>query len=100
MRQKLRNPLSLADLLSTAMKPGLSDPKTILLDLQSQWAEIVTPFLERKSKPIKIYGQCLVIEVASSAWAQEMEMMKTEILKKIKSLLVYANITGLRFKVN
>ena len=94
-REPLKNPVPLRDLLAQALKPSPPDPSVSLSLLLSRWEEIVGPLLSRKSAPLKIIGKRLLIGVAGSSWAQEMELRKTGLMEKLKDL----QVEEIRFRI-
>lgn len=99
MRENLKKPLPLKDLLGEALKPAPGDLKTILYHLQSDWGNLVGPTLSRKSFPVRVLGKRLIVEVAGSVWANELEFLKHDLLEKIKSNLPDVPIENMRFEI-
>jgi len=89
MRQKLKNPLSLKDLISNVLGKNKDSPFSFIKGpdlefLQHIWKDMVGDTLEKKTRPIKLYGKRLLVEVAGSSWANEMEFLKPALLNKIR----------------
>ncbi len=53
----------------------------------SLWAKAVGPGIARHSQPASIRGRRLTVIVDSSAWMQQLSLMKPEILEKVNSRL-------------
>lgn len=98
-RPPLKAPIRLGEFLASVLKTKETDPKVLLSHLQYRWSEIVGPLLSRKSLPVKMGGNRLIIGVAGSAWANELEFMKLQILEKIRKDLPDLPIDEIRFQV-
>jgi len=48
--------------------------------LLTDWTELVGPKIAMRTRPDGIYDRTLVIEVVSSAWLQELNMLRAQIL--------------------
>lgn len=60
---------------------------------------MVGPLLNRKCLPVRLSGRRLVIGVAGSAWANELEYLKEELTAKIRQALPSLSIEEIRFEV-
>lgn len=54
-------------------------------EILEEWDEIVGEGIARVTRPVKVSGQALIVEVRSSAWLQELEMMKHELMKRLNA---------------
>ena len=96
MRPKNPRPFSLKDILSDLMdkKHGkLASNENPVSALQRLWPDLAGPLLSRKSKPLKIRGKCLIVGVAGSSWANELDYLKIHLMKKIKDTLPGLELT-------
>ena len=48
--------------------------------LLTEWADLVGPKISSRTRPFGVVNKTLVIEVASSAWLQELNLLRTQIL--------------------
>jgi predicted nucleic acid-binding Zn ribbon protein len=65
-----------------------------------QWSEIVGPMLATKSFPDKFEHGTVWVAVSGSAWAQELRMVKGQIMTKLAKLCGDPNLfTDIRFGV-
>lgn len=48
--------------------------------VHTDWYELVGPRIAQRTRPFGVVGKLLVIEVASSAWLQELNLLKPQIL--------------------
>ncbi len=99
MRKTLKKPLSLGELLPSAFTALAANPKELLYSIQEKWDEIVGLPLGKKTLPLKIYKNRLVIAVAGSAWANELELSKGELIEKLKKNFPHADIDEIRFQM-
>lgn len=65
-----------------------------------QWEEVVGPMLASKSHPDKYDHGTVWVAVSGSAWAQELRMVKNQILGKLRQISGDPNLfTDIRFGV-
>lgn len=82
-----------ADLLSSASSKLTEKQRNVLLDseslivLQSQWKNVVGESLASHTIPIKIAKNRLTIKADHSIFAQQVNMLQSEILKKAQPLV-------------
>lgn len=99
MRNKLKKPLPLADILKIALRmPVLGPSETDFL--RGRWEELVGPKLASRSRPAKVSGGRLVVEVDSFSWANEFEFFRHSLLEKIGALPGAAKIEEIRLQVS
>jgi len=48
--------------------------------VHTEWYDLVGPRIAQRTRPFGVVGKLLVIEVASSAWMQELNLLKPQIL--------------------
>lgn len=68
--------------------------------LISLWREIVDERVQKNTEPIKITNRTLYISTSSSTWAQELSLLKKEIIKKFNTRAGEEAIRDIRFKSN
>ena len=61
------------------------------------WDNLVGPKIAERARPVKIEGKSLILEVDHPAWAQELNFLKPQLLKKISKHYPKSGITNLRF---
>lgn len=98
MRNKLKAPLPLAEILKIALQLPVSGPSEVDF-LSHRWEELVGPKMASRSRPAKVMGKRLIVEVASSAWANEFEFLKHSLLEKIRSLPGASPIEDIRLQI-
>ncbi|GEM_PF-430405 len=63
------------------------------------WPEIVGPLCAAKTRPFLVHEGVMVIKVASSAWANQLNLLKTQYLSAIAERVGSGIITDLRWRV-
>ena len=48
--------------------------------LETEWAELVGPKIAQQTRPDTVRGRTLWVEVASTAWMQQLDLLKPQIL--------------------
>lgn len=74
-------------------------PRTGLAAAQAAWAGMVGEQLAAVATPVSERAATLTIECADSVWAQELDMMQTQLLKRLKDELGELAPSTLRFRV-
>lgn len=69
------------------------------LDALKHWAGAVGPAVARVSRAVEVQGDALVVEVATSEWANELSMMKPAILERLNGRLEAAPVRDIRFRL-
>jgi len=98
VRNKLKAPLPLAEILKIALKLPVSGPSEVDF-LSHRWEELVGPKMASRSRPAKVSGKRLIVEVPSSVWANEFEFLKHSLLERIGSLPGAAPIEEIRLQI-
>jgi hypothetical protein len=65
----------------------------------SLWAKAVGPGIARHSQPASIRGRRLTVIVDSSAWMQQLSLLKPEIIAKVNDRLGPDGIEGITLKL-
>jgi predicted nucleic acid-binding Zn ribbon protein len=84
--------------LSSALA-GLTDqlaPRTTLGDVQRIWPAVVGPAVAKEAAPTAERGGTLTIACRSSVWAQELDLMAPELIRRLDEQLGAGRITALR----
>jgi predicted nucleic acid-binding Zn ribbon protein len=98
VRNKLKSPLPLADILKVALRMPISGPSEIEF-LGRLWEELVGPRMASRSRPAKASGKKLIVEVASSVWANEFEFLKPDLLEKLRRLPGGSSFNDIRCQI-
>lgn len=63
-----------------------------------EWARIVGDRIAKETRAERVRGGILFVSTSSPVWAQELEFMKPEILRKIRDELGKGVVVDIRFK--
>jgi predicted nucleic acid-binding Zn ribbon protein len=94
VRNKLKAPLPLREILQKALKMPLaqpaagfasvpSDPR--VASLSGHWSRLVGEALAANSRPARVNGDVLAVEVTGSVWANELHLLKMPLMEKLRS---------------
>ena len=64
-----------------------------------EWPGAVGPRVARVTRAVEVRGDKLVVEVLSSAWINELTMMKGLILERLNSVCAGPPMGGIRFRL-
>ena len=62
------------------------------------WGEIVGNKISKNTKPISVKNGTLLIKTTNPVWKQELQIQKTEIIKKLNNKIKKNIIKEIRFK--
>ena len=102
--RKLRNPISIRELLQNAL-PGSGlpkwtvAPKETLYTLQQEWERLLPPPLNQQTFPSHVEGKRLILSVNGSVWANEIQLYQQNLLKSIATLIPNSGLTEIRCKI-
>ena len=84
---------------SAALRSALEHaaPRTPLAGAQIAWAAAVGDAIAAASEPVAERGGTLTISCESAAWAQELSLMESELLERLRGSLGEASPSALRF---
>lgn len=69
-----------------------------LRQINEQWGSIVGALIAKKTQPINIKQKVLWVEALGSSWANELNLLKPNIIEKIKYLFPQINVADLKFQ--
>jgi predicted nucleic acid-binding Zn ribbon protein len=75
-------------------------PRTGLAAVQAAWSGTVGEQLAAVAAPVSERTGTLTIECADSVWAQELNLMQTQLLERLREELGELAPSTLRFRVN
>ena len=92
-------PHRVGDVLAAYLnRTGLGDALGRLGALD-EWSGAVGPTVSRVTRPVEVRGETLVVEVASSAWLNELSMMLPLILDQVNGVRAGPPIRDVRFRL-
>jgi predicted nucleic acid-binding Zn ribbon protein len=71
-------------------------PQTLLAAVQRAWPEAVGPLIAAQAEPTAERRGVLTVSCSASVWAQELDLMSSDILKRLNELLDGAEVVRLR----
>jgi predicted nucleic acid-binding Zn ribbon protein len=71
-------------------------PETILADVQRHWSEVVGASIAAEASPTAERAGVLTISCSASVWAQELDLMGPDIVKRLNGALERGRIERLR----
>lgn len=92
-----RDPFRLADALDEFTR-GVQ-PASVLAEVQRNWESAVGETIAGWAQPVAEKSGIIVVECADSVVAHELEMMKTDLLKKLAQALPDKAPRDLKFRV-
>ena len=90
-------PIQIGDVLEGVLKDAGLHEQVQRAGVVDEWAGRVGDAIARVARPRIVSGSVLVVEVRSSAWLTELNMMRDEILRRVNENRSEARIEGLRF---
>jgi predicted nucleic acid-binding Zn ribbon protein len=74
-------------------------PKTGLASVQAAWAGAVGEQLAAMAEPVSERDGTLTVECADAVWAQELDLMQTQLLERLREQLGERAPEALRFRL-
>lgn len=93
-----RAPRPAANAFQAALRKAA--PQTPLAAIQTAWSAAVGERLAAVAQPSAERGGTLTIECADAVWAQELDLMQTALLDRLREELGDRAPEALRFRVN
>ena len=88
---------SIGDILGKLVSKAKWNSKLKQYALWQQWGGVVGTRVAKHAQPLRWNGATLVVGVNDSSWLQELRMMESEILEKIKQQLPDLKIAGIHW---
>lgn len=77
----------------SGLNSGVEQQKALKL-----WGEIVGDSISKNTEPVSVKNGTMVIKTTNPVWKQELQIQKTEIIKKLNYRLKKNIIKEIRFK--
>jgi predicted nucleic acid-binding Zn ribbon protein len=74
-----------------------SAPRTLLAEVQSAWVDACGPPVASEAQPVSERGGVVTVACRSATWAQELDLMQTDLLERLNAALGPDAVKGLRF---
>jgi hypothetical protein len=78
------------------LTPGLAPPST-LARVQAVWAEVAGPAMRAEAEPVSERAGTLTFECRSAVWAQELDLLSSDLIERLNEALGGASLSRLRF---
>ena len=87
--------------LSTALEGVVRDvaPATLLARVQAVWSEVAGPRLAAAAAPVSERDGVVTVACESGVWAQELDLLASDLLNGLEGALGARLVTRLRFVV-
>jgi len=93
-----RGPRRLSD--SLGRLGGELGPQTRLARIQFAWREAVGPTIAAEATPVSERDGTLVVSCSSAVWAQELDLMQTDLLARLNAELGEQIVRSARFRAD
>ena len=77
----------------------LAAPKTGLASVQANWAAVVGAQIAEVAQPISERSGTLTVECTNAMWAQELDLMQSQLLERLRETLGEGAPEALKFRV-
>ena len=77
-----------------------SEPQTVLAKVQTAWAAAAGASVAERARPVAERDGTVTVACVSATWAQELDLMQLELLRRLNDGLESTPIEGLRFVVD
>ena len=74
-----------------------SGPATTLAGVQRCWMEVAGPFVGAEAWPVAEQGGTVTVSCRSAVWAQELELLSEELLRRLNEALPEGALVRLHF---
>jgi predicted nucleic acid-binding Zn ribbon protein len=71
-------------------------PQTLLGEVQRAWPATVGPSIAAEAQPTAERGGVVTVSCAASVWAQELDLMAPQIIRRLNEALPAGGVTRLR----
>ncbi len=88
---------SISEIIPGIIKTLGLEKKSIQMQIMLDWKEIVGKRISEESMPVTVKRGILKVKVSSSAWMNELQMMKPELMERIEKRFGRNRIRDIRF---
>jgi predicted nucleic acid-binding Zn ribbon protein len=89
----------IGDLLPSALKGLGLEGKLEEGRLRAEWKNLVGEAIAERSRPLRIRGKTLLVEVQNSTWMNEIQFHRSEIVRKLNSEFPKLKIDEIRLQL-
>ena len=94
---KGRDPHGVGDVLATLTRTAGWDPQLAREDLVLQWEDVAGADTARHTKLVALSDGTLTVQADSTAWAKQLQLMRSHILSEIVRRFPDAGVESIRF---
>ena len=92
-----RDPHGLGDVLSSWTRQAGWDPQLAREDVIRQWNEVAGEETARHTRPVALESGVLTVQCDSTAWAQQLRLMRSAIVTQVLQRFPDAGVESIRF---
>ena len=81
----MKEPRRIGDILQGVLKDLGIDEEVARQEVVERWASVVGEKIASVAKAVAVSGDVLFVQVASSAWMNELNLMRHDILKRLNA---------------
>ena len=70
-----------------------------ILQITERWEDALGPELARHCRPVRLRGDVLDVEVATSVWCQQLQLQSPQLLEALEAALGELAPKALRFRI-
>jgi len=89
----------IGNILGGALNKFRTDPDLELTTVFTIWNNVVGEAVANNSKPAGFKGKVLIVHVSSSAWMQELQYYKKDMITKINDVLGKELVEDIKFRI-
>jgi len=89
----------IGNILGGALNKFRTDPDLELTTVFTIWNNVVGEAVANNSKPAGFKGKVLIVHVSSSAWMQELQYYKKDMITKINDALGKELVEDIKFRI-
>jgi predicted nucleic acid-binding Zn ribbon protein len=94
-----KEPVHIKSIISDVLKKYRNEKSTNLFQIIEIWESAVGAAIANDTRPWKIKGNELEVQVSSPSWLQQLSYMKNDIIQKLNDNLGEKVIQSIRFSV-
>ena len=99
MKKPWRQPEILGDILKSGLEKWDFGPTLKRYEVLEKWNDLVGPQIAEKSRATGLQGEILLVEVDHPAWVQELNLLRPQLLKKIRVSFPRSGVKDIKFSL-
>lgn len=98
-KQKTEDFVHIGNIIPNALKNCRRQPDSDMGRVWEIWNHAVGEMIAKDAQPSAFKGRLLIVNVSSSAWLQNLQFEKKEIIRKVNAGLGKSQVKDIQFKV-